>query len=199
MIDWTTRWHASWAQLALPAPPEPILADLLARYAEPQRHYHTLQHLEECFTALDLLRGQARHPGQIELALWYHDAVYDPRRGDNEALSADLATKTLRLAGADERLVERIRCMIMATQGHEAGDDGDCAILLDVDLAILGAAPDRFAEYERQIRAEYAHVPDEAYRTGRGRVLAAFLARPTIYGTAPFRERYEDRARRNLA
>jgi len=199
MIDWTRRWQTSWAQLALPAPPEPALATLLARYAEPQRHYHTLQHLEECLTAFDLLRGQARHPGQVELALWYHDAVYDPHRRDNEALSADLAAQALRSAGADEGLVERIRWLIMATEGHDDGGDGDCAILLDVDLAILGAAPQRFLEYERQIRAEYAHVPDDAYRAGRGRVLAGFLARPRIYKTAPFREQYEQQARRNLA
>ena len=196
MIDWTDRWQATWAQLELDAPAG--LPALLARYREPQRHYHTLQHLEECFAAFDLLRSQAARPGEIELALWFHDAVYDPTRRDNEALSAELAADCLRSAGADADVIDRVRSMILATRHHEAGDDGDCAILLDADLAILGAAPTRFADYERQIRAEYAHVPDDAYRIGRGKVLAGFLERPRLYLTALFFERYEQQARRNL-
>lgn len=196
MIDWTERWHAAWAQLGLPAPA--ALPALLAHYREPQRHYHTLQHLEECCAAFDLLRGQAARPGEIELALWFHDAVYYPTRRDNEALSAELAATCLRDAGACESAIGRIESMILATRHHQANDDGDCATLLDVDLAILGAAPARFAEYERQIRAEYAHVPGDAYRVGRGKVLAGFLARPRLYLTDLFFECYELQARRNL-
>jgi predicted metal-dependent HD superfamily phosphohydrolase len=196
MIDWTERRQRTWGQLGLDAPPG--LPALLARYREPQRHYHTLQHLEECFAAFALLRGQAMRPGEIELALWFHDAVYDPARRDNEALSAGLAADCLRSASADAAVIDRVVSMILATRHHEAGDDGDCAILLDVDLAILGAAPARFAEYERQIRAEYAHVPDDAYRVGRGQVLAGFLARPRLYLTDLFFERNERQARHNL-
>lgn len=196
MIDWTDRWHATWNQLDLPAPAS--LPALLTRYREPQRHYHTLQHLEECFAAFDLLRSQAARPGEIELALWFHDAMYDPTRRDNEALSAALAVACLRDAGASASVIGRIESMILATRQHDAGDDGDCAILLDVDLAILGAAPARFAEYERQIRTEYAHVADDAYRVGRGQVLAGFLARPRLYLTDSFYERYDQQARRNL-
>ena len=198
MMDWTAYWARTWEQVCLPVSPEPALAGLLARYREPQRHYHTLQHLQECLAAFDLLRDQAVRPGEIELAIWFHDAVYAPQRRDNEALNAELAVDCLRQIGAGDAVVERVRDMILATQHHDAGDDGDCAILLDVDLAILGAAPTRFAEYEAQIRAEYAHVPDEAYRVGRGRVLAGFLARPRLYRTDLFFERHEQRARRNL-
>lgn len=196
MIVWTERWHATWEQLGLPAPAS--LPALLARYREPQRHYHTLQHLEECFAAFDLLRSQAARPGEIELALWFHDAMYDPTRRDNEALSAALAVACLRDAGASASVIGQIESMILATRQHDAGDDGDCAILLDVDLAILGAAPARFAEYERQIRTEYAHVADDADRVGRGQVLAGFLARPRLYLTDSFYERYDQQARRNL-
>lgn len=198
MVDWTVPWARTWARLGLPAAAGPALAALLDHYREPQRHYHTLQHLRECFAAFDLLQDQAIRPGEIELAIWFHDAVYEPQRRDNEMLSADLAVDCLRQAGAGDVVVERVRDMILATQRHDAGGDGDCAILLDVDLAILGAAPARFAEYEAQIRAEYAHVPDEAYRAGRGRVLAGFLARPRLYLTDSFFERYERQARRNL-
>lgn len=198
MIDWPTRWQQTWQALHLPTPPEPAQGALLARYREPQRHYHTLQHLAECFAAFDRLRDRASHPGEIELALWYHDAVYDPQRRDNEALSAALAADCLRRAGAGETVIRRVHDLIMATSTHQAGDDPDCAILLDVDLAILGAAPQRFAEYEWQIRAEYAHVPDDAYRTGRARVLAGFARRQPLYLTALFQALYEAQARHNM-
>jgi len=199
MTDWHARWRETWIQLGLPEPGDATLDDLLDRYREPQRHYHTLQHLEECFAGYDLLRGGMQRPGEIALALWFHDAVYDPRRGDNEALSADLAAATLRKAGAGDALVARASALIMATQGHTAtADDPDRAILLDIDLGILGASPARFAEYERQIRAEYAHVPDEAYRAGRARVLDSFARRTWIYATARFHALYEQAARRNL-
>lgn len=198
-MEWHRRWHETWTQLDLPTPGDAVLDDLLARYREPQRHYHTLQHLEECFAGYDLLRGSMQRPGEVALALWFHDAVYDPQRGDNEAPSADLAADTLCRAGAGEAPIARVRALILATQGHAAGaDDPDCAILLDIDLGILGAAPARFAEYERQIRAEYAHVPDEAYRVGRTRVLNGFARRDRIYATARFHALYEEAARRNL-
>ena len=197
--DWHARWRETWSLLGPPAPADAALDELLARYREPQRHYHTLEHLAECFAGYDLLQCAMRCPGEIALALWFHDAVYEPRRGDNEALSADLATVALRAAGAREDVVARVHALIMATQGHAAPtDDPDCAILLDIDLGILGASPARFAEYERQIRAEYAHVPDEAYRIGRARVLDGFARRARIYGTARFHALYEQAARRNL-
>jgi len=197
--DWPARWRQTWTELGLPVPADAVLDDLLARYCEPQRHYHTLQHLQECFTGYDLLQADMRRPGEIALALWFHDAVYDPQRGDNEALSADLAAAALHAAGAQDDTIARVQALIMATQGHAAPpDDQDCAILLDIDLGILGAAPARFAEYERQIRAEYAHVPDDAYRIGRARVLDGFARRDRIYETARFHALYEQAARRNL-
>ena len=198
MTDWTARWQQTWHGLALAPPPEPELGTLLTRYREPQRHYHTLQHLAECFAAFDQLRDQASDPAAIALALWYHDAVYDPRRRDNEALSAALAADALREAGAGATAIRRVHDLIMATRSHEAGDDPDCAIVLDVDLAILGAPPARFADYERQIRAEYAHVPHDAYRIGRARVLAGFAERDPLYRTGRFRALYEQQAKQNM-
>lgn len=198
-MNWHRRWHETWTGLGLPMPGDPVLDDLLDRYREPQRHYHTLQHLAECFAGYDLLRDQMAQPGEVALALWFHDAVYDPQGSDNEALSADLAAAALRAAGAGGGTVARIQALVNATRGHAAAaDDPDCAILLDIDLGILGAAPPRFAEYEGQIRAEYAHVPEDAYRVGRARVLDSFARRDRIYQTARFHALYEQAARRNL-
>lgn len=198
MSAWAQRWEQAWNLLGLPAPADAELQDLLRRYREPQRHYHTLQHLEECFAGFDLLLEAAARPGEIALALWFHDAVYDVRRHDNEARSAALAAGCLRAAGADDGAVQRVHALVMATRSHEPGGDPDRAILLDIDLAILGAVPARFAQYERQVRAEYAHVAEADYRAGRRRALAGFSARPRIYLTARFFDAYERRARENL-
>jgi predicted metal-dependent HD superfamily phosphohydrolase len=199
MIDWETRWRRTWALLGLQAPGGAVLDGLLARYREPQRHYHTLQHLEECFTALDTLIDLACQPGAVELALWWHDAVYDPRQRDNEALSAALAANCLHAAGAEAALVDRVAAMILATRSHDTAGDPDCAIMLDADLAILSAPWPRFVEYDAQIRAEYAHVPLFDYQVGRARVLRSFLDRPCIYASARFACAHEAQARANLA
>lgn len=105
-------------------------------------------------------------------------------------------------AGADAAVQGRVERLIMATKhdaAEPAADAPDQQLLVDIDLAILGAAPERFAEYGRQVRAEYGWVPGLVYRTKRKAVLKSFLARPRLYGTAHFRERYEAQARRNLA
>ena len=192
------RWHRTWADLGLAEPGPVVLERLLARYRERHRAYHTVQHLEECFALLDELRDLARDAAMVELALWYHDAVYQPRRADNEQASADLARADLDAAGAPGSLTDPITAMILATTHQAAPPPGDTEILIDIDLAILGAEPPRFAEYERQIRKEYSWVPEFLFRKKRSEVLEGFLARPQIYRTAILHTRLEERARRNL-
>lgn len=195
--DLGRRWHRTWGLLRLP-PPGDEPDSLLTRYAESHRAYHGLAHLEECFVRYDSAAHLARAPGEVQLALWYHDAVYDPHSDRNEADSAALAEAALRGAGAPAVTVDRVRESILATRHGEPPGPGDPALVVDVDLGILAAAPDRFAEYERQIRQEYAWVPEELYRTARRRILEGFLVRPAIYATEWFRERDEPRARENL-
>lgn len=192
-------WRRLWGELGAREIPLGLFNQLVAAYSQPHRHYHTLQHLRECLDHFDAAASLARRPAEVELALWFHDAVYDPARTDNEALSADWAARSMEAAGCDPAAAARVRALVLATAGHEATDDPDTALLLDIDLAILGTAPERFAEYERQVRAEYAHVPDEDFGVGRGRVLAGFLARPRLYLTQPYHAALEERARANLA
>jgi predicted metal-dependent HD superfamily phosphohydrolase len=168
------------------------------RYAEPHRAYHTALHVRECLEWLDRARDQAERPAEVEVALWYHDAIYDPRRDDSEERSAALAEGVARDAGADDGVVARLGALVRATT-HDAAPAGrDAVLLVDVDLAILGASPSRFDEYEDQVRREYAFVEEAAFRTGRARILRAFLARPRLYGSAWMRERLEAAARENL-
>jgi predicted metal-dependent HD superfamily phosphohydrolase len=191
------HWKASWERLGLSAPAG-LLEALLAAYREPQRHYHTLQHLEECLRLATDYVEQADHPAELELALWFHDAVYDVRAHDNEARSAQWAVSALRESGLAKEACERIHALIMATRHSALPDTPDAALLTDIDLAILGAPDARFAEYERQIRAEYAWVPPDVYADKRRRVLLGFLQREHIYATPLLRARFEAPARANL-
>jgi predicted metal-dependent HD superfamily phosphohydrolase len=194
-------WFAAWAALGVPrsAPLEALHAQVVARYREPQRHYHTMQHLEECFERWPEIRTHAPHPAEVELALWFHDAIYDTHRTDNEALSAALARDAALGLGVSQDCAQRISDLILCTRHAVEPEGADAEALIDIDLSILGAVPARFDQYERQVRSEYAWVPEETFRKRRAEILGQFLARRHIYSTGVFRERYEPRARANLA
>ena len=191
---WQRLWHA-WAI----ANPEPtLLPALVQRYCEPHRHYHTLQHLDACFAHLASVRDQAAQPAEIELALWFHDAMYGIGAQDNELKSADWASASLQAAGVDADVARRVHALVMVTCHTALPQTQDEAILIDVDLAILGAPEPHFDAYERQVRAEYASVPLDQFRARRRRILQQFLERERIYHTAYFNARCEAQARANL-
>ena len=148
-------WAQAWADLGL-ASPSDLFGQLLGAYSEPQRHYHSKQHLAECLNVFGQVRHLAAHPGEVAIALWFHDAVYDVRGKSNEQQSADWALRVLRHANADNNAQQRVECLIQATKHDATPTDGDQQLLVDIDLCILGANPERFAEYDRQVRAEYS-------------------------------------------
>ena len=189
-------FEALWTRLHLLGDASAWHARLLECYAEPQRAYHTLQHLEECLLILDEAKatGLITKPDLIEVALWFHDAVYDPQGSENEELSAKMAVEAL---GESEMAREVVR-LILLTKSHQPGDGPDDAWIIDIDLAIFAQPMERVLEYEQQIRQEYAWVPEEVYVEKRAEILAAFLNRQRIYGTAWAFERFEARAREHV-
>ena len=196
----TADWNWAWQQLGLTPPPDALPA-LLAVHSAPDRHYHSLQHIAECLAWAEQLRGQVTHPAELVLALCFHDAVYDTHAKDSEWQSAQWAQRVLQAAGAQAATVQRVDALIMATchfQPTQTQPAEDQAWMLDIDLAILGAPPARFAEYEAQIRAEYAWVPQADYALRRQQVLRSFAQRATIYQTPAMQQRLEPQARRNL-
>jgi predicted metal-dependent HD superfamily phosphohydrolase len=197
MTDTTLRWNAAWTALGA-RPDEALHAGLQQRYDEPHRRYHTLQHLDECFANFALLRDSAVHAEEIEIALWFHDAIYDVARDDNERLSAQWAKRAALEAGAGHAIAHRLHELVMVTKHDALATTHDEQILVDVDLSILGAVPERFDEYEQQVREEYAAVPAPVFRDRRRAILEAFLARDRIYGTEQFAALLEARARENL-
>jgi predicted metal-dependent HD superfamily phosphohydrolase len=196
-VDLREGWTRAWEQLGATADGG-LLQELIARYSEPHRSYHTLRHLEECFVKLEELRPLAERPAEVELALWFHDAIYDPRRHDNEERSADWASESALAHGLEPAVAQRLHALVITTR-HEAGPHGvDQAVLVDIDLCILAASPERFDEYEKQVREEYRWVPALVYRRRRKAILQSFASRSTIYRTPLFIERYERPARENL-
>lgn len=141
----------------------------------------------------------AERPGEVAISLWFHDAIYEVKGKLNEQQSADWAVQVLQASSASDGAQQRIERLIMATKHDASPQQSDEKLLVDIDLSILGATPERFAEYDRQIRAEYGWVPGFIYKMKRKDVLKSFLARPYIYSTSFFRDRYEQQARINLA
>ncbi|WP_434722941.1 HD domain-containing protein [Mesorhizobium sp. RIZ17] len=183
---------------------EALKSELAALYQAPDRHYHGLAHIEAMLALATEYRHLLDDPEVVEAAIWFHDAIYDSRAKDNEAKSAELAEK--RLAGrVNPHRLARIAAMINATATHQLPpfrDENalnDAALLLDMDLAILGAGPAIFNAYEKAVRLEYGWLEEPMWRAGRAAVLKSFLARPRIFNTQIFRDRFEARARKNLS
>lgn len=154
--------------------PQKIFNKLIAAYSEKQRAYHTVQHLYECLVLLESIRADLKDAYSVELALWFHDAVYDPQAKDNELKSAELFEQYLSQDLSID-IVQKIKRWILATQRHEATDELDLQFLLDIDLAILATSSERFAEYEQQIQQEYAWVDPDVYSIKRKEVLSIFI------------------------
>jgi predicted metal-dependent HD superfamily phosphohydrolase len=189
------RWHTFLTGLGVEAAAaDRAFADIRLRYAEPGRFYHTLDHVAKVLDTVDRLSRHTRDANAVRMAAWLHDVIYDGRASDNEERSAAYAVQLSASLGIPEE--PRIASLILRTKTHNADDDADAKVLLDADLAILGVGETEYLTYAEQIRQEYAWVPQADYRAGRQRVLAKFLARPTIYY---FLGDLELRARRNLS
>lgn len=191
-------WSRCWLGIGAQGDETVLLQKLVTAYAEPQRKYHSLQHLTESLSLLSRYLNLAVEPAEVEIALWFHDAIYDVTAQDNEAQSATWAAEALASAGVVEERVERVQQHILATRHSALPNGQDQQLLVDVDLAILGAVRSRFDEYEVQVREEYSWVPEPLFRQKRAEVLEGFLARHSIYNTAALRDTLERQARENL-
>jgi len=174
--------------------------DLLARWSEPHRHYHTVDHLTSVLTVVDEYAERAPDPDAVRLAAWFHDAVYNPRRMDNEEASALLAEATLpELDVPPERVAEVARLVRLTASHDPMGGDRNACLLMDADLAILAASPDSYRAYAEAVRREYAHVPDDAFTAGRAAVLRNLLDLRRLFHTTLLRQLWEEPARQNIA
>ncbi|MFF8276972.1 hypothetical protein ACF05T_12805 [Streptomyces lateritius] len=207
---WTSTLLAARAGREGPDP-APYGRNLLTRWAEPQRRYHTVDHLRAVLDRIDELAvadsdlepSGEREPGGdwelVRLGAWFHDAVYRPDRSENEERSAALAEKALPEAGLAEREVAEVARLVRLTVTHDpAPGDRNGEILCDADLAILASDPDSYTGYATAVREEYGFVPDDAFREGRAAVLRQLLALPRLFRTPYGTQHWETRARQNL-
>lgn len=179
-----------------------VLDELVRAYSEPHRHYHAIEHVASLLRLLDEHGRGVLDRHAVALAILFHDAVYDPARHDNEQASADLAGERLAPLGFPDQLIAKVKGYILATQHGQSAptiSDWDLALLLDLDLSILAAAPAAYRAYAQAIRREYAYVPGALYRLGRRRILQGFLARERIYRTDQLHALWEEPARTNIA
>ena len=183
------RLLARWSEAVEPlqpvgrgAPAAVAGRDLLARWAEPHRRYHDLRHLAEVLAALDVLAAPA--PPATVLAAYWHDAVYDPAATDNEQRSALQAASALGRLGAPAEVAAEVARLVRATADHVVDpDDTAAALLCDADLWVLAAPPERYAEYVRDVREEYAPCRTRPSPRAAAAVLRALVDRPRLYVT----------------
>ena len=182
----TARWQrlaSAWG-----APDEVVDAvyrDVVTRYGEPHRHYHTLEHIAEVLAVVDELDGTA----EVEWAAWLHDVIYDVQAADSEARSAGYAGEVLAQLRAPDEVIREVQRLIELSATHVVvGGDKNGAVFVEADLAILSSAAERYDRYVGDVRQEYAHVDGDAWRAGRRAVLESLLHRVS-----------DDRARSNLA
>jgi predicted metal-dependent HD superfamily phosphohydrolase len=199
-----TILQEKWASLLqnwniAPAAAQALFNDLVQRYTAASRHYHNLDHIAFVLQIIEELRPLAHDFPALQLAAWFHDAVYEPGAADNEEQSAALAERALTALGLPPATVAQVKQLILATKNHHPipGNE-DSKILLDADLATFAADLPIYDATVQAVRQEYAHIPDDAFRRGRLQILQAFLQRPRLYQTEPLYARLEQRARANL-
>ncbi|MFF4118431.1 HD domain-containing protein [Streptomyces sp. NPDC001714] len=180
--------------------PDPYADELLRRWQEPQRRYHTVAHLTAVLDRIDVLEEYADDPDLVRLAAWFHDAVYLPDRSENEERSARLAERALPEAGLPARQTAEVARLVRLTVTHDpAPGDRNGEVLCDADLAILAAPPSGYAAYTAEVREEYHFVPSDAFRAGRSAILRQLLDLPHLFRTPYGRTEWEPTARYNLA
>ncbi len=199
--DWhytRTHWRDFWNAVDAMDDQAVMWNNISSRYGQDHRVFHNLGHITHCLREFDAARHLAKDPLALEMAIWYHDIVYEPRAKDNEARSAKFAAAAARKMGLEDAFGKRVAKLVKATSHQTIPKNYDARILLDIDLAILGHPPVVFDRYERGIREEDGFVPEQEYAEKRMQILNPFLKRRHIYSTVFFQEKYEDAAIANL-
>jgi predicted metal-dependent HD superfamily phosphohydrolase len=196
-----TELRAAWTAVVGDGPEALAgLDDVVARHREPHRRYHGVRHVTWVVRHVHELLAEVpvADAGAVIAAAFFHDAVYDPRADDNEERSAQLAERVLAGLGWEAARCAKVGRLVRATASHAPTDDPETAVLLDADLAVLGAEPAAYQAYVTGVRAEYAHLDDAAWREGRSAVLRSLLGRTPLYSTEPARRRWGARAAANM-
>lgn len=192
------KFNELWTQIKGKKNPKLLFKELNNFYSEQHRFYHNLKHVKNMLIELEDVKKQIKDVNPVKLAIWYHDAIYNTQKHDNEEQSAVLAKNVCEENNFSKEFTSKVHNLIMATKHGEIPSDKDSKILIDLDLAILGKDSKIFQTYENNIRQEYVWVPKEIYKVERVKVLNQFLNRDSIYLTDHFKDKYENKAIKNL-
>lgn len=193
------QWNSLWQRINAQGDPKEVYDQLLSMYSEEQRWHHGMAHLAYCLNKFGLIKQYLANPGEAEMALWMHEAFYNPRARDNEERSADFASKVLGKAMLKAKFVNGVVSRVQATDHRTAPRNTDTKYVVDIDKAILGEAPLVYVEYKGDIRQEYIFYAPEVFREGRITALEKFSERHKIFDTDFFRKRFENSARENIS
>lgn len=176
---------------------------LISRYTEPQRYYHTIEHIHVMFNYLDHYRHLVKDETVMTLAVFFHDWIYDPKGRDNELESVNCFKEFAAKINLPKSMIIRVSEYIERTITHtlpvnNPDADSDMCLFLDFDLEVLSRNEADYALYAAQIRQEYDHFIESEYCAGRIKVLKAFLERDRLYFSDVFYLMCEDVARVNL-
>ncbi len=177
---------------------QPFLIGIAAAYIEGSRHYHTLHHVLQCLDTLKEYPKPIPYHSEIELALWYHYAIYDPQKRDNEEQSGRLLKQDLEKADLPTSSIQKAYELVIATDHKRPANDEAEAIIADVDMAILSYPQEQYTTYSEQIRKEYSCFDDNTFSEGRKTFLKHFLAKQSIYQTPFYHSQFEAKARTNM-
>lgn len=191
------RWQKLMQALGLP-PSLDCFKELYSAYSEKHRYYHTTKHIDAMLRHLDTFAHLAERRDEVELAIWFHDAIYKPFSSSNEVDSADWAKEFLLANDYDKDGIQRVHDLIMATLHNGEVSNRDQKLLVDIDLSILGTSAEVYDQFERHVRQEYKLVPSFVYHKKRKQILQSFLARVSIYNLDEFSNQYEQTARENI-
>jgi predicted metal-dependent HD superfamily phosphohydrolase len=172
--------------------------DVCEKYTTPQRHYHTLKHINSCLNLFDKIKHEFKDSLAIELALWLHDVIYNPKKDNNEEMSSLYARELLSRVGAKDTLIENVSHLIAATKHPYPADTMEEKYIIDIDLSILGTAMEEYDQYSAQIRKEYSYIPAFLYYRGRKKLLESFLSQNSVFNTEYFTHKFEHQARTNI-
>jgi len=197
MVLWD-RWCELWGRLQAEGDPKVRYTDLAGLYTQPHRAYHTLKHVDACLTAFDAARHLCSHPNEVDYAIWFHDAIYDPRRLDNEAQSARLAQEVADAIKMSSGFGSRVADLILATKHESLPTNPDAQWVVDVDLSGLGLSFEEFSRNGDLVRQEYDWLEETEFKKNQEALFRRFLGRPSVFCTEFFQSKHEQQARSNL-
>ncbi|TAN57331.1 N-methyl-D-aspartate receptor NMDAR2C subunit [Patescibacteria group bacterium] len=175
-----------------------VFCKLKELYSEPQRKYHNTNHIHQSLQQFEYVRHLPNDPEAVEMAIWFHDAIYYPKSSNNELRSAKFALNVMRLAKLSDSYGMTVYALIMDTRHLRQPRKIDAQVLVDIDLSSLGKPWTEFLRDSKNIREEYSFIPDEIFYPERAKILQRFLKRPSIFLTQFFHKKYEEQARDNL-